>query len=84
MSEAAVENRDSSSLVTPGSTTAELRDVLVLTSPHCFIGQSPEDAWCSRARWHWTNSLFSGSWLKGDSLTHAAVRSNQGKNRENK
>lgn len=44
MTEAVVENRDSSSIVTPGSTIAEVRDVLVLTSTHCFIGQSPEDA----------------------------------------
>lgn len=76
--EAAVENGDLSSSIPLGSTTAEVRDVLVLTSPHGFVGQSLEGAWYSRApgiRWHQTSSLFSSSWLKRDFLSGTAVRS---------
>lgn len=58
---------------------ANVGEVLVLVSTRCFTGQSPKDAWYSRARWFWTDSLFSSSWLKGDSLSCAAVRSNHGK-----
>lgn len=66
MLEAAVDNEDLSSNITPGSTTAKVRDVLVLISPHCFAGQSPKEAWYGTARWHQTSSLFSSSWVKGD------------------
>lgn len=44
LSEAAVDNGDLSSGITLGSTTTEVRDVLVLSSPHCLVGQSPEGA----------------------------------------
>lgn len=50
--EVAVENGDLSSNITLGSTTAEVRDVLVLSSPHCFVGQSPEGAWYSKSTRH--------------------------------
>lgn len=86
MLEAVVDSEVLWANTTPGSTTADVRDVLVLISPRCFVGQSLKDAWYSRARCFWRNSLLSSSWLKGDSLSCAAVRSNQGKGlgRENK
>lgn len=69
-----MENEVLSSNVTPGSAAAEGRDVLVLIGPPCFVGQTLKDAWYSREIRLWTSLLISSSWLKGDSLSHAAVR----------